>query len=103
VQLNNVDFPMVNPRCTELNLVADKTIGRIMAGKPYQANIVVENGRQEGLAKIELSVENQKNIRWLWIRAGEKKEVSFRDLTAPDAGTYDVRCGDMTQSLRIER
>jgi hypothetical protein len=103
VQLHDVNFHTVNPRCTELNLVADKTIGRIMAGRPYQANIVVENGKQEGLAKIELSVESQKNIRWMWIRAGEKKEVLFKDLTAPDAGTYNVRCGDMTQRLRIEQ
>ncbi|HUV67727.1 MAG TPA: glycosyl hydrolase family 28-related protein [Sedimentisphaerales bacterium] len=102
VQLHNVDFPTVNPRCTELNLVADEAIGRITAGKPYQANLVVENGTQEGLAKIELAVAGQKTTRWLWLRAGEKKEVVFKELTAPDAGAYQVRCGDMTQSLRVD-
>jgi hypothetical protein len=103
VRLCNADFPIIEPRCTELRLMADDTVGRIITGKPYQANIVVENGKQEGLAKIELSVESQKNLRWMWIRAGEKKEVLFKDLTAPDAGTYNVRCGDMTQRLRIEQ
>ena len=103
VRLHNVDFPTVNPRCTELNLLADDTTGRIIAGKPYQAKIVVENGKQEGLAKIELTVDAQKKIRWLWLRAGEKKDVVFKELTAPDAGTYDARCGDMTQTLRVER
>jgi hypothetical protein len=103
VQLYNVDFPTVNPRCTELKLIADDTIGRITAGKPYQVNVILENGKQEGLAKIELAVAGQKKTRWLWLRAGEKKDVVFKELTAPDAGTYDARCGDMTQNLRVER
>ena len=103
VQLGNADFPIIEPNCTELILVADGTIGRITAGKPYQAKIVVENGKQEGLAKIELAVAGQKKTRWLWLRAGEKKEILFKGLTAPDAGTYQIRCGDMTQSLRVER
>jgi hypothetical protein len=103
LQLQNVDFPLIEPRCTELNLVADETTDKITAGKPYQAKIVVENGKQEGLAKIELTVAGQKKIRWLWLRAGEKKDVVFKGLTAPDAGTYDARCGDMTQNLRVER
>ena len=60
VRLNNADFPTVNPRCTELKLLAGETIGRIIAGKPYRANVTVENGKQEGLAKIELAVAGQK-------------------------------------------
>jgi len=103
VQLHDVDFSMINPRCTELKLVTNETTGVITAGKPYQANIAVENGKQEGLAKIELAVAGQKNICWLWLRAGEKKDVMFKKLTAPYAGTYEVRCGDVTKSLRVER
>jgi len=102
VRLHNVDFPTINPRCTGLKLLADDTVGRIIAGKPYRANVTVENGKQEGLAKIEFAVAGQKKTRWLWLRAGEKKDVVFKELTAPDAGTYDARCGDMTQNLLVE-
>jgi hypothetical protein len=102
VQLHNVDFPFIEPNCTELTLLTDETAGRLIAGKPYSANVKVENGKQEGLAKIELSVAGHKNIRWLWLLAGEKKEVLFKDLIAPDAGNYKVRYGDMTQNLRVE-
>ncbi len=103
VQLHNVDFPMINPRCIELKLMADNTVGKISAGQPYKASLVVENGKQEGLAKIELTMAGEKIIRWLWLRAGEKKEVVFKGLTAPDAGTYEVRCGGMVQNLQVEQ
>jgi hypothetical protein len=102
VQLHNVDFPLIDPRCTELKFMADDTVGKISAGKPYHAGLVIENKKQEGLAKIELVVAGQKKIRWLWLRAGEKKEVAFKALTAPNAGIYQVRCGDMAQNLQVE-
>jgi hypothetical protein len=102
VRLHNVDFTTINPRYTELKLVANDTVGKIRAGKSFMANLVIENGKQKGLAKIELAVTGEKIIRWLWLQAGEKKEVLFKDLTAPDAGTYQVRCGDITQNLQVE-
>jgi len=102
VRLNNVDFPLIEPLCTDLKLLPAETVGRITAGKPFSANVTVENGKQEGLAKIELSVAEQKNIRWLWLQPGERKEVLFKDLIAPGAGNYEVRCGDMTKNLQIE-
>ena len=103
VRLRGVDFPTVEPRCTKLKLVANATAGRITAGRPFSATITVENGKQEGLAKIELAVNGQKMVRWLWLQAGEKKNVVFKGLTVPDAGTYEVRCGNVTQSLRVEQ
>ena len=102
VRLHNADFPIIEPRCTQLKLLADETIGMITAGKPFRAEITIENSTQEGLAKIELAVAGQKTIRWLWLRAGEKKEVIFTELTAPGAGTYQVRCGDVSQNFRVE-
>jgi hypothetical protein len=101
VQLRGVDFATVEPRCTELKLVADDAAGRIIAGKPYSANVTVENGKQEGLAKIDLAVAGQKTTRWLWLQTGEKKEVVFKGLIAPAEGSHEVRCGDVTQSLRV--
>jgi hypothetical protein len=102
VDLHNVDFPMINPRCIELKIMADDKVGKVSSGKPYHANLVIENGKQEGLAKIELTVAEKKIIRWLWLRPGEKKEVLFKELTAPDVGTFQVRCGDITQNVKVE-
>ena len=103
VQLYDVDFHTVNPRCTELNLAVSRAGGQITTGEPFDARVVVENGNQEGLAKIELDVAGRKSVRWLWLKAGEKKEVLFKSLTIPEAGNYEVQCGDMTENLRIER
>jgi len=101
VRLHNVDFPMINPSCIELIFMANNTAGKINAGKHYQANLLVENDKQEGLAKIELAVPEQKITRWLWLKTGEKKEVIFKGLTAPDPGSYQVRCGGITQNLQV--
>jgi len=57
----------------------------------------------EGLAKIKLTAARQKTNRWLWLRAGGKKEVVFKGLIAPDAGIYKVRCGGITQNLQVEQ
>ena len=103
VQLRGAEFPMAEPLCTELRLVANDAAGRVIAGKPFSVNVTVENRKKEGLAKIELAVTGQKTTRWLWLQTGEKKEVMFKGLTAPDAGTYEVRCGDVIQSLRVEQ
>jgi hypothetical protein len=102
VRLRGVDFTAVEPRCTELKMVADDAVGRIIAGKPYSANVTVENGKQEGLAKIELAVNGQKTTRWLWLQAGEKKEVVFAGLVAPSSGIHLVQVGNLTQSLTVE-
>jgi len=53
--------------------------------------------------KTELAVAGQKTIHWLWLQTDEEKGVVFKGLTIPDAGTYEARCGNMTQSLRVER
>jgi hypothetical protein len=102
VQLHNVDFPIINPRFLDFKIMSDDITGKIRAGKPYQVNLVVENANQEGLAKIELAVAEQKITRWLWLKPGGRKEILFKELTAPDAGTYQVRCGNMIKNFQIE-
>ena len=103
VHLGNSDFFMIEPNYNELKFMADSSISKIRAGELFQVRLVVENGRKEGLAKIGLVVAEQKIIRWLWLRAGEKKEVVFKGLTAPDAGTYQIRCGNISQNLQVEK
>jgi hypothetical protein len=103
VQLHDVDFHTVNPRCIKLNIVANDATGLFTAGKPFEVDVFVENSNTEGLAKIELDLAGRKNVRWLWLKAGEKKEVLFKSLTIPEAGNYEVQCGGVTQNLQIKR
>jgi len=106
IQIRGMNFYTVEPRYIELNLITDDTSSRFTAGKPYSATVTVENVKQKrliGLAKIELVTAGQKKNRWLWMLSGEKKEVLFQGLIAPKAGTYEVRCGNITKSLHIEQ
>ena len=102
VRLRGVDFNMVEPRYTELKLVADDAADRFIAGKPYTVKVTVENGKQEGLAKIELAVDGQKTTRWLWLQTGDKKEVVFSGLIAPGTGIHLVQAGNLTERLTVE-
>jgi hypothetical protein len=101
IRLRGMKFSTVEPRCIELKLNTDGTAGRLTPGKPYSAIITVENGKQKGLAKIELVVAGLKKTRWLWLQAGQKKEVLFKGLTAPNAGIHEVRCGNITKPLHV--
>ena len=102
IQLRGMKFSTVEPHYIELKLIADDTAGRLKAGKPYSAIVTVESVKQKGLAKIELVVAEQKTTRWLWMQAGQKKDVLFKGLLAPNAGTHQVSCGNITKNLNVE-
>ena len=102
IQLRDMKFSTVEPRCIELKLITDNTASQLKAGEPYSVKVTIENGKQKGLAKIELIATGQKTTRWLWLQASQKKEVLFQGLIAPNAGTHEVRCGKITKSLRVE-
>ena len=102
IELRDMKFSTVKPRCIELKLATDNSNNRIKPGKPYSALVTIENGKGKGLAKIELITAKQKKIRWLWLQSGEKKEVVFQELIAPKIGTYEIRCGNIITSLRVE-
>jgi hypothetical protein len=102
VRLQDRDISVLEPRCSELRIVTDDTSGRFHAGKPYRVSVTVENGGQRGLGKIELKVAERKTANWVWLQPNEKKEVVFEDLTALAAGTYEVRVGNLKQSLLVE-
>jgi hypothetical protein len=101
IELQNSDLLMAAPRCMALSFAAEPAANRIAAGKPFLARVSVENGGQEGLGKVELTVDGVPVTRWAWLRANEKKEVVFRGLTAPAAGRHEVRCGSLTQPLEV--
>jgi polygalacturonase len=102
IRLRDMKFITVEPRCIELNLITEDNTSRLTAGKTYTAKVTVENGKQKGLAKIRLITAGQKKTKWLWLQAGQKKEVVFKDLTAHKAGILEVQCGNITKSLHVE-
>ncbi len=106
IQLSGMKFLTFEPRYIELKLITNDTTHRLTVGKPYSAIVTVENVKQKrliGLLKIELVAAGQKKNRWLWLLSGEKKKVIFQGLIAPKAGTYEVRCGNITKSLHVEQ
>ncbi|MHB1034341.1 MAG: glycoside hydrolase family 28 protein [Pirellulales bacterium] len=102
IQARDSDFAVVEPRVADLVPVAEEPGGKLRAGKPYSIKVSVENGEREGLGKIEVSSNGQADARWLWLRPKEKKEIVFRDLSAPAAGTHEMRCGDVRRELVVE-
>jgi hypothetical protein len=85
-----------------LELIAEDHQKYFIAGKPYSLSVALENGDQEGLAKVDVTVAEKMTARWVWLRPNEKKQVVFRGLIAPAAGSHQVRCGDIKQNLRVE-
>jgi hypothetical protein len=62
----------------------------------------VENGGEEGLAKVEMSVGEKKETRWVWMKAGEKQDVVFSGLGEMGAGRYEIRCGEARGEVVVE-
>jgi len=102
VLLCDADLPTAAPRVAGLELISEDSQGRFIAGKPYSLSVTLENGGNEGLAKVDAVVAEQITTRWVWLRPNEKKEVAFTGLTVPAAGSHEVRCGDVKQILRVE-
>ncbi len=102
VLLCDTDLPTVVPRVAGLKLTTEDPQNRFVTGKPYSVNVAVENGGKEGLAKVDVTVAEKVVTRWVWLRPNETTEVVFKGLTAPAAGSHEVRCGDIKQNLLVE-
>jgi hypothetical protein len=102
VDLRESGLPVVQPRCRAVTFDGEPSGSPLKAGRPCSARVQVENGEGEGLAGIELSLGGPKQARWVWLRAHEKKEVLFQDLTAPAAGAPMARCGGLEQKVVVE-
>ncbi len=103
VELRHTDIPTAAPAITELKLAPAEPDGLFIAGKPYSISVTVENEERQGLAQIEVAAAGQKVTRWVWLRPVEKKKVVLKGLTAPGAGTYEVRAGKLTSELIVEQ
>ena len=102
VHLRDTAIPSAVPRVAELTLTPGDSGQAFTVGKPYFATVTVENAEAEGLAAVELLAAGQRTTRWVWLRPSAQEEVVFKGLTAPAAGTYDVRAGELTKSLIVE-
>ena len=102
VKLRGTDLPIVEPLCTALRWTAQDSAVRVAAGKPCSVSVTLENGERAGLGRIDLALAGLKTTRWVWLRPNEKKDVLFKGLTAPAAGTHEARCGDYVQALEVE-
>jgi hypothetical protein len=100
--VQQTDLALVQPQFRDIELASQDDSGRFLAGGKYAVSVTVENGNEEGLARIELAVAEQKTTRWVWLRAGEKEKVVFDRLVAPGRGIHQVRVGPLSTSLIVE-
>ncbi len=102
VDLRDGDVPAAAPRCIELKLIPEDAEKGFQQGKSFSVRAVVENGSQEGLGKVELTVAGKQSARWVWLLPHGKKEILFRKLAVPGPGNHEVRCGARTVPLAVE-
>jgi hypothetical protein len=102
VRLHDTAIPVVQPAYVDLKPTGKDNADRIVAGKPYVIAVTVQNGQEEGLTNVELTVAGQKVARYVWLGPNEKKEVIFDGLIAPAAGPCVLQAGNLTRSVTIE-
>jgi hypothetical protein len=98
----DVDWPIVSPRVSDLEVQPSAINKPIAAGQPFTVRAKVENGPQEGLAKIELEIASLRCTRWAWLGANERHEMIFTTVTVPTPGTYEATVGTMKQKVIVE-
>jgi len=89
LRLRDTAVDVVEGKCTDLKIAA----------KPFAATVTVENGDQPGVAKVELAVDGKAATQWVWLKAGERKDVVFAQLSAPAAGKHEVSCGQIRREV----
>jgi hypothetical protein len=89
VRLSATTVTLVPARCLDLSVTAT----------PLAAITTVEGGDQEGLARVELSVDGQTLAQWVWLKAHERKPVSFPKLSVSGSGPHRIQCGDVTRDV----
>jgi len=86
--------------CTmSITLVPAKCLDLSVTAMPLAAIATVEGGDQEGLAQVELSVDAQTSAQSVWLKAHERKSVSFLKLGVSGTGTHRIQCGDVARDV----
>jgi polygalacturonase len=102
LEVRQSDVSLVQPQFRDVKLASQDVSGRFAAGGKYGVSVTAENGSEEGLAKVEVTVAGQTTARWVWLRPSEKKGVVLAGLTAPGSGTHQVRVENLSTSLIVE-
>ncbi len=90
LRLRDTGVELVTAQCVDLNATGD----------PITIAATVQNGGQEGLTKVHLTVGDQSQTRWVWMQANERKEVVFTGWK-PEPGPHTAQCGDLKRPLRL--
>ncbi len=85
-----------------LTALAEDGANRLRAGRPFSVRVSLPAGPRQGLAQVELEAAGRQHSRWVWLRAGQKSEVTFHGLVAPTAGPLELRCGAIKDSVNVE-
>ena len=93
------DVREVRSSTMSITLVPAKCLDLSVTAMPLAAIATVEGGDQEGLAQVELSVDAQTSAQWVWLKAHERKSVSFPKLSVSGTGTHRIQCGDVARDV----
>ena len=92
VRLRDTDLKLIQARCTDLNLTA----------KPLSATATVEAANDPGLAKVQLTLPDRTLTQWVWLKALERKDVTFTNLPSLPPGKHNLTCPPLTRELLVE-
>ena len=71
----------------------------LVEGEPFCALVQVKSDN-EGLAKVELEVDGETQTRWVWMQAGEHKNVRFNQ-TTEKAGQLNFQAGAVSTQVPV--
>ncbi len=101
VELSKSRLRIVSPQVEQLRCHADQTSEAIRAGKPLALTAVVQNGPEAALGKLEVNIGEQRKTFWVWLAAGQRREVVLSGLTAPGPGEHTIRCAQATVGITV--
>jgi hypothetical protein len=78
----------------------DVDSANIIAGEPFLTTVAVENTGAEGLGEITLKAGDASLVKSVWLKAGEKANVSFL-ATPKQAGQQQAQAGDFSKSFTV--
>ena len=93
------DVGDVRSPAKRVTLVPARFLDLNVTATPLAAVVTVAGGEQEGLARVELSVDGQTVAKWVWLKAHELKSVSFTKLNVSATGPHRVRCGELVHDV----
>ena len=68
---------------------------------PLAATATIENDSEDGLARVQVSMDGRPQTRWIAMRAKERKDIVFTGWEKPSPGTHTIQCGDLQKQLSV--